>query len=227
MAKLIYIADDDDNIRNLIKSFLIKDGYDVEAFSDGEKLLTQFQTKEADLVILDVMMPGRDGFQIADVIRHSSKVPIIMLTARDTDTDFVMGISLGADDYITKPFSPMILVMKVKAMLRRVEIDSKEDSSFIEFEDIRIDSGKKMVYLKDEAVDLAPNEYALLKYLIENKDRAVSREELLDKVWGYSTIVETRVTDDTLKRLRKKIIYSDVNIETVWGFGFRLKKKEQ
>lgn len=226
MSKLIYIADDEDNIRNLISSFLTKEGYTVEAFSNGDELFKRFLEKQSDLVILDVMMPGRDGFEICNEIRRSSKVPIIMLTARDSDTDFVMGISLGSDDYITKPFSPMKLVMKVKAIFRRIELDIKEENNaLLEFEDIKIDSNKKEVKISNEIVDLAPNEYSLLKYLITNKDRAISREELLDKVWGYTTVVETRVTDDTLKRLRKKIVMSNVNIETVWGFGFRLKKK--
>ncbi len=226
MAKKIYIADDDQNIRKLIQGFLTKDGYEVEAFEDGEKLLDRFREKECDLVILDVMMPGRDGFMICDDLRRMSSVPIIMLTARDTDTDFVLGIQLGSDDYITKPFSPMTLTMKVRAIFRRIELDKgPSSSSELSYEDIVIHTDQKMVKVGGEPVDLAPNEYALLKYLIENKERAISREELLDKVWGYTTAVETRVTDDTLKRLRKKITDSAAIIETIWGFGFRLNRK--
>lgn len=227
MSKLIYIADDDANIRKLIEGFLVKEGYTVVAFPDGEKLLAQFKNTEADLVILDVMMPGRDGFMITEDIRRISTVPIIMLTARDTDTDFILGIQLGSDDYITKPFSPMTLTMKVRAIFRRIEMDKgTQAQTEVGFEDITINPEQKRVTVADQEVDLAPNEYALLKYLIENKDRAISREELLDKVWGYTTVVETRVTDDTLKRLRKKITNSQVLIETIWGFGFRLKKRE-
>lgn len=227
MSKLIYIADDDANIRKLIEGFLTREGYIVEAFSDGEQLLKQFKNAEADLVILDVMMPGRDGFMITEDIRKISTVPIIMLTARDTDTDFVLGIQLGSDDYITKPFSPMTLTMKVRAIFRRIEMDKGTPvQTELVFEDIRINTEQKLVVVGTQEVDLAPNEYALLKYLIENKERAISREELLDKVWGYTTVVETRVTDDTLKRLRKKITNSEVLIETIWGFGFRLKKRE-
>ncbi|MFZ2256976.1 MAG: response regulator transcription factor [Clostridiaceae bacterium] len=227
MAKLIYIADDDANIRKLIEGFLVKEGYTVRAFSDGETLLTEFKHTAADLVILDVMMPGRDGFMITEDLRKLSTVPIILLTARDTDTDFILGISLGSDDYITKPFSPMTLTMRVRAIFRRIDMDQRiQMQSEIEFEDITINLEQKRVTVADQEIDLAPNEYALLKYLIEHKERAISREELLDKVWGYTTVVETRVTDDTLKRLRKKIINSQVLIETIWGFGFRLKKRD-
>lgn len=225
MRKLIYIADDEDNIRKLILAVL-KEENDVIAFETGDELLETFKKVEPDLVILDVMMPGKDGFEISEEIRAISKVPIILLTARDTSLDFEKGINLGADDYITKPFKLNVLVMKVKALLRRVELDTESDSSgILSFEDIRIDLNKKTVYIKGKEIELAPNEYNLLTYLLKNKDRAVSREELLDKVWGYNTLVETRVTDDTLKRLRKKIIDSNVSILTVWGFGFRVKKK--
>lgn len=227
MSKLIYIADDDANIRKLIEGFLTREGYIVAAFPDGEALLEEFTKTEPDLVILDVMMPGRDGFMITEAIRRISTVPIIMLTARDTDTDFILGIQLGSDDYITKPFSPMTLTMKVRAIFRRIDMDKGPlAESELFFEDIRINTEQKRVTVADTEVDLAPNEFALLKYLIENKERAVSREELLDKVWGYTTVVETRVTDDTLKRLRKKITESQVVIETIWGFGFRLKKRD-
>lgn len=133
LEKLIYIADDDPNIRKLIQGFLSKEGYKVEAFPDGEALLEAFLRTPSDLVILDVMMPGRDGFMICEDIRKRSSVPIIMLTARDTDTDFVLGISLGSDDYITKPFSPMTLTMKVRAIFRRVRLDkiSEDETELI------------------------------------------------------------------------------------------------
>lgn len=226
MSKLIYIADDDTNIRNLIQGFLSRDGFQVEAFPDGEQLLKRFWEKPSDLVILDVMMPGRDGFLITEEIRRGSNVPIIMLTARDTDTDLVLGIQMGSDDYITKPFSPTTLTMKVRAMFRRIEMErGTSQPAELAFEDISINTGQKRVSIDGREVDLAPNEFALLKYLLENQERAISREELLDKVWGYAMAVETRVTDDTLKRLRKKIADSQVIIETVWGYGFRLKKR--
>jgi len=164
---------------------------------------------------------------ITQELRSISRVPIIILTAKTSDADFIAGITLGSDDYMTKPFSPMALVMKIRAMFRRVELD-REDQGVEQsvFLDIVIENQKKEVKVKGRTVDLAPNEYSLLKYLVDNQHRAVSRDELLDKVWGYATAVETRVTDDTMKRLRKKISDSDAQIETVWGFGFRLRKRD-
>ncbi|ALP90052.1 MULTISPECIES: response regulator transcription factor [Clostridium] len=231
MSKLIYIADDEDNIRYLVKTFLENTGYEVEDFNNGELLLEKFQIKPCDMVILDVMMPGSDGFEICKKIREESIVPIIMLTARDTDIDYITGITLGSDDYFTKPFSPMSLVMRVKAIFRRIEfehninIEKNIPISELKFGNITINLHNKIVTFKDENLDLTPNEYNLLKYLFENCERAVSREELLDKIWGYDSEVETRAADDTVKRLRKKISHTDVSIETVWGFGFRLKDK--
>lgn len=226
MSKLIYIADDDVNIRKLVRSFLERVGYTVETFPDGEMLLERFRKKESDLVILDVMMPGRDGFLITEPIRRESRVPIIMLTARDTETDLVLGIQMGSDDYLSKPFSPTTLNMKVRVLFRRIELDQGSPRrEELVFEDIKILPEQKRVTVADQEVDLAPNKFSLLEYLMMNQDRAVSRAELLDKVWGYTVAVETRVTDDTLKCLRRKIRGSSVIIETVWGFGFRLKKQ--
>lgn len=225
MKKTIYIADDESNIRNLVQTFLEREGYDVTAFSDGESLLRYFSTNPSDLVILDVMMPGRDGFFICSDLRKISNVPIVMLTARDSDADYISGLSLGSDDYFTKPFSPIKLVMKVKAIFRRAEADSKKtdhaDES-LHFEDISIMTKTKTALAGSEDLQLTPNEFSLITYLIMNQDRAVSRAELLDRIWGYETEVETRVADDTVKRLRKKLSRSHVAIKTVWGYGFRL-----
>lgn len=229
MRKRIYIADDEANIRNLVHTFLEREGYEVIPFSDGESLLRYFSTNPCDLVILDVMMPGRDGFFICSDIRKISDVPIIMLTARDSDADYIAGLSLGSDDYFTKPFSPIKLVTKVKAIFRRQEsnhIGSSSDDEVLCFEDIRIYPKTKTAYSDQDDLLLTPNELSLLTYLIINQDRAISRAELLDRIWGYETEVETRVADDTVKRLRKKLLSSNVIIKTVWGFGFRLQSKD-
>jgi len=228
MKKTIYIADDDGNIRNLVRTFLEREGYVVNAFEDGESLLRFFSTNPSDMVILDVMMPGRDGFFICNDIRKMSNVPIIMLTARDSDADYISGLSLGSDDYFTKPFSPVKLVSKVKAIFRRIDTEDDtphNDQGNISFEDIEIMTKTKIVTWNNEELQLTPNEYALLTYMILNKDRAVSRVELLDRIWGYETEVETRVADDTVKRLRKKLTKTNVIIKTVWGYGFRLHTK--
>ena len=230
MSKLIYIADDENNIRKLVKTFLENDGHIVKDFENGDLLLQEFNNKECDLVILDIMMPGSDGFEICTKIREKSTVPIIMLTARDSDIDYITGITLGSDDYFTKPFSPMALVMRVKAMFRRIDFEkvqnNKNESSILKFGDININTDTKTVYHFNNNIDLTPNEYNLLTYLFENKDRAISREELLNKVWGYDSEIETRAADDTVKRLRKKISQTNIIIETVWGFGFRLKENQ-
>ena len=228
MEKIIYIADDDDNIRNLLKQFLDREGFNCFGFETGDDLLKKFISDPCDLVILDVMMPGRDGFFICSEIRKISNVPIIMLTARDSDSDYIEGLIMGSDDYFTKPFSPVKLVTKVKSILQRREAvqNNKElDSSNLTFADISLNIKNKTATLKDQDLQLTPNEYALLSYLIINKDRAIPRMELLDKIWGYETEVETRVADDTVKRLRKKIVDSDAAISTVWGYGFRLENK--
>ena len=208
MSKLIYIADDETNIRNLVKTFLENDGHTVVAFENGDLLLEEFNKKECDLVILDIMMPGSDGFEICTNIRKKSIVPIIMLTARDSDLDYITGITLGSDDYFTKPFSPMALVMRVKAMFRRIDFEknqnNKNEDSELTFENITININNKIVSCNNSNIDVTPNEYNLLTYLFENKERAVSREELLNKVWGYDSEIETRAADDTVKRLRKK-----------------------
>ena len=230
MDKLIYIADDDDNIRNLIKTFLERENFNVIGFPTGDDLLARFKDSPCDMVILDVMMPGHDGFYILKEIRAMSNVPIIMLTARDSDADYIQGLDDGSDDYFTKPFSPVKLVTKVKSILRRrddIEGAESKDENLYAFADIKINKKTKETTLKGEPLALTPNEYALLTYLIDNKDRAVPRAELLDKIWGYETEVETRVADDTVKRLRKKISKSDAKISTIWGYGFRLVTKDE
>lgn len=227
--KSIYIADDDENIRSAIKTFLENEGYTVTAFENGDMLLAFFKNNSCDLIILDVMMPGSDGFAICKEIRIISTVPIIMLTARDTDLDYATGLSLGSDDYFTKPFSAMSLVMRVKAIFRRIEFEKQStanDTETLFFGNISIDTKNKEVSTSGETLMLTPNEYDLLIYLFENSDRAVSRDELLENIWGYQTEIETRATDDTVRRLRKKIENSNVLIEAVWGFGFKLKVRD-
>ncbi len=232
MCKKIYVADDESNIRIALKTFLESDGYKVSDFETGDKLYEYFIREPADLVILDIMMPGSSGFDICTKIRSISNVPIIMLTARDSDLDCATGLSLGSDDYFTKPFSAMSLVMRVKAIFRRIEFD-KQDAGISEkndgltFSDITIVPRSKTAFIGTEPLDLTPNEFKVLTYLIEHRDKAVSREELLSKIWGFETEVETRAADDTIHRLRKKICPSRLRIDTVWGFGFRIKEREQ
>lgn len=231
MNETIYIAEDEENIRETVKTFLESEGYLVKDFPNGDLLFDAFQEQQCDLVILDVMMPGSSGFDITRNIREISSVPIILLTAKDSDLDYATGINLGSDDYFTKPFSAIALNMRVKAMLRRVKMDQqfhKEDTQdTYKMGDIQIDQKTMQVKQKNQVIELTPNEYQLFLYLIKNKDRAVSREELLDRIWGYGKEIETRACDDTVRRLRKKIDQSKVKIETVWGFGFALKETDK
>ena len=227
--KLIYIADDEPNIKDLIRSFLEKENYDVQAYDNGDDLFKAFNKKKSDLVILDIMMPGTDGLTICNKIRQTSDVPIIILTARDSDVDYLAGLTLGSDDYFTKPVSPMKLVARVKAIFRRIEMDKKAPvNQFLNYSDIEINLASKIVVNKSrngEEIQLTPNEFNLLVYLMENQNRAVPRDELLDKIWGFASEIETRVADDTVKRLRKKLTETNLIVDTVWGFGFRLKEK--
>ena len=226
--KLIYIADDEDNIRQVVKTFLISDGYDVDDFPTGDLLLERFNQVPCDLVILDVMMPGKDGFSVCSELRNVSTVPIILLTARDTENDFAMGLGLGSDDYITKPFSAMALLMRVRAIFRRIEYESKKYSTAEEkaqkVGNLSLDEGQRRILCDDRPLPLTPTEYEVLKYLMQHANQAVSRDELLTAVWGFEASVETRATDDTVRRLRQKLEGTGVNIAAVWGYGFRLEE---
>lgn len=224
--KLIFIADDEVNICNIIKSFLVKEGYDVETFNDGATIFEAFNKKPADMLIIDIMMPEMDGFSLCMSIRQKSNVPIIIVSAKDTEPDKIAGLTLGSDDYLTKPFSPLELIARVKSIFRRIELDSAHTAGnqTVKISDIVIKPDAKLVECGGKSVGLTGMEFSLLYYLIENKNRAVSRGELLDKLWGFENEVETRATDDMMKRIRKKLsdAGSMLKIETVWGFGFKI-----
>lgn len=228
MGKLIYIADDEKNIRELITCFLKNDGFEVNAFENGDDLLAAFLEKPADMIILDIMMPGTDGLTICSKIREQHNVPIIMVSARDSELDRITGITMGSDDYLAKPFSPMELVARVKAIFRRIDFDKGNANTAAElvYGDLMIDSHNKLAQINGVPIDFTPTELALMIYLITNKERAVSREELLKNVWQFDFDVDTRATDDVVKRLRKKLQTSNVKISAVWGFGFRLELEE-
>ena len=225
-TKTIYIADDDDNIRQVIKTFLLSDGFAVEDFPTGDLLLARFRESPTELVILDVMMPGSDGFTICTELRKISTVPIIMLTARDSENDFAMGLGLGSDDYITKPFSAMALLMRVRAIFRRIDFESQKHAApaaqTLTVGTLSLDEEGRHILKEGKPLALTPTEYEVLRYLMLHAGQAVSREELLTEIWGFETAVETRATDDTVRRLRQKLDGSGVSIAAVWGYGFRL-----
>lgn len=224
--KLIYVADDEVNICNIIKSFLIKEGYEVEAFHDGRSILEAFNKRPADMLIIDIMMPEIDGFSLCSSIRQKSRVPIVIVSAKDTDPDKIAGLTLGSDDYLTKPFSPMELIARVKSIFRRIDLDKATtgNNQCIDIFDIRMNPNTKQAEFNGKSIGLTGMEFNLLYYLSVNKNRAVSRSELLDKVWGFECEVETRATDDMIKRIRRKLADagSILKIDTVWGYGFKI-----
>src|SRR5471030_1111517 len=227
--KLIYIADDEINICTIIKSFLVKEGFDVEIFTDGLSIFDAFNEKQADMLILDIMMPEIDGYALCSLIRIKSSVPIIIVSAKDTEPDKITGLKLGGDDYLTKPFSPLELIARINSIFRRIELDKVNinDNQIVTIADILINLDNKQVEVNGRSLSLTVMELSLLHYLIKNKNKAISRSELLDKVWGFENKVETRATDDMIKRIRKKLsdAGSVLNIHTIWGFGFTIQDK--
>ncbi|WP_462427280.1 response regulator transcription factor [Fusobacterium varium] len=215
--KKILVVDDEWKIRKLIKDYLVREGYSVDEAGDGEEGLELFFQTTYDIVILDIMMPKIDGWSVCRKIREESQVPIIMLTARADESDQLFGFELETDEYMIKPFNPKLLVAKVKALLRR---DGKiVDKTYLEFGDLIIDTSKRVVKLGDVILELTPKEYDLLYFFIENKGLALSREKILNSVWGWDYFGDSRTVDTHIKRLRKKI--GDNFIQTVRGFGYK------
>jgi len=227
MSKLIYIADDDKNIRDLIAGFLKNDGFEAEVFENGDALLKAFLIKPADMLILDIMMPGTDGLTLCAKIRTQNNVPIIIVSARDSEVDRITGITIGSDDYLVKPFSPVELVARVHAIFRRMQIDKElVKENVLKYGDINVNQSERTAAVGGEKLELTPTEYLLIVYLMQNSGRAVPREELLKNVWRFDADIDTRATDDVVKRLRKKLKDSKVRITSVWGFGFKLELDE-
>jgi DNA-binding response OmpR family regulator len=226
MTKTIYIADDEQNIRDLIYLFLTNEGFNVTAFANGDDLLQAFLHKPADMVILDIMMPGTDGLSLCTQIRSCSNTLIIIVSARDSEIDRITGITLGSDDYLTKPFSPMELVARAKALFRRLELDTGTGiaAEILRSGNFKINVAARKAEIDGSPFEMTPTELALMVYLLKNNNRAVSREELLKNVWKFDFEVDTRATDDVVKRLRKKLTAAGagIKINSVWGYGFQL-----
>lgn len=229
MQKSIYVADDEKNIRELIMSFLENEGFEVKTFEDGQALYDAFMSEPADMLIIDIMMPKMDGLSLCTKIRAQYNVPIIIVSARDSELDRITGITIGSDDYLVKPFSPIELVARVKAIFRRMQFDQGlyETNQLLSYGDLTISVDKRTAKCKAKPLDLTPTEFALMVYLFENQERAISRDELLKNVWKFDFEVDTRATDDVVKRLRKKLQCSNVKISAVWGYGFKLELEDQ
>lgn len=228
MKASIYIADDEKNIRDVITKFLESDGYSVSAFENGDLLMQAFLKKPAQLVILDIMMPGTDGLTICKQLREITNVPIIMLSAKDTEFDYVQGITIGGDDYLTKPFRPTTLLMRVHSLLRRMDMNNpkatEDKPQSLTVGNLEFNAPANTVYCNGKAIGFSQTELKMLTYMLKNTEKAYSKEELLEKIWGFETQVETRVTDETLRRIRRKLSLagSNVSVETIWGYGYKI-----
>ena len=225
--KLIYICDDDKNISELIKMYLENDNFMVETYDSAEKLLNAIKKKEPNLITLDIMLPGMDGFDALVKIREKSEVPIILVSAKDQEVDKVRGFNEGSDDYIVKPFMPLELVARVKNVLRRSEKAPTKKivkpKAVYEFSNMKIDTGTMQIFINKKPVNFTNIEYKFLAYMFEKQKEAVTKKDILADVWGYEED-DNRVIDDLLKRLRKKLDdnKAKISIETIWGVGYRL-----
>lgn len=225
MEKLtILVVDDESRMRKLIKDFLTREKYNVIEAEDGKEALDIFyDRKDIDLIILDVMMPRVDGWEVCREIREYSDVPIIMLTAKGEEKDELQGFKLGVDEYISKPFSPKVLVARVEAVLRRTNII---DLEAVEVGGIYIDKTAHLVKIDEKVIDLSYKEFELLSYFIKNEDVALSREKILNNVWNYDYFGDARTIDTHVKKLRNKLADKGKYIKTIWGLGYKFEVEE-
>ena len=223
----ILIVDDDENIANLISLYLTKECYETRIEHDGQSALDAFKEYAPNLILLDIMLPGLDGYEVCREIRRESKVPIIMLSAKTEVFDKVLGLDLGADDYIIKPFDSKELVARVKAVLRRyteapAPVEKKPDEKRVEYKDLIINLSNYEVIYKGKPVEMTPREIELLYFLASSPNQVFTREQLLDHIWGYEYAGDTRTVDVHIKRIREKIADTDQwSIGTVWSVGYR------
>ena len=230
----ILIVDDDNNIAELISLYLIKECFDAQIVNDGEAALEEFNTYKPDLILLDLMLPGIDGYQVCREVRKKSDVPIIMLSAKGEVFDKVLGLELGADDYMIKPFDSKELVARVKAILRRtkkstpeIAPSSKDQGEHVDFPNLSINLTNYSVVYMGKSVDMPPKELELLYFLASSPNQVFTREQLLDHIWGYEYAGDTRTVDVHIKRIREKIHDTDSwSIATVWSIGYKFSYKK-
>lgn len=220
----ILVVDDEARMRKLIKDFLVQKGYHIIEAEDGEKALEIFEQNKnkIDLILLDVMMPKLDGWSVLRQIRQESKVPIMMLTARGEEQDELFGFELGVDEYISKPFSPKILVARVEAILKRIKGDVNK---VVDYGGITIDSEGRTVKVDGKQIELSLREYELLKYLVDNQNIALSRDKILNNVWNYDYYGDSRTIDSHIKKIRHKLGKKGKYIETMRGVGYKFEVK--
>ena len=220
----IFIVDDEKRMRTLIRDFLVVKNFKIIEAADGEEALEIFEEKmdNIDLVLLDVMMPKVDGWTVLRNIRQKSKVPVIMLTARSEEQDELFGFELGVDEYISKPFSPKILVARIEAILKRTNVEKEEKR---EYDGILIDESGRTVSVDGKKIDLSLREYELLKYLLDNENVALSRDKILNNVWNYDYYGDSRTIDSHIKKIRHKLGKKGKYIETIRGIGYKFEVK--
>ena len=222
MARVL-VVDDEKLIVKGIRFSLEQDGYEVDCAYDGDEALERAKEREYDVVLLDVMLPGHDGFEVCQTIREFSEMPIIMLTAKDQEQDELLGFELGVDEYISKPFSPKILVARVEAILRRTVQTEGEQ---IEAGGIVMDVGGHHVSIDGKSINLSYKEFELLQYFMSNQGRALTRESILNQVWNYDYFGDARTIDTHVKKLRNKLGEKGSYIHTIWGMGYKFEVEE-
>lgn len=227
----ILVVDDDVNICELLRLYLEKEGYTVSIVNDGESAVKSFGEIQPDLMLLDIMLPRLDGWQVCREIRKFSDKPIIMLTAKGETFDKVLGLELGADDYIVKPFEPKELIARIKAVLRRFEGQQApvEENGDLEFKGLKISRETYEVYLDDKKIEMPPKEFELLYFLAKNKNKVYTRDQLLDEIWGYEFFGDSRTVDVHIKRIREKLESENKNwqLKTVWGVGYKFETEDK
>lgn len=223
MLTKILVIDDDPNITDLLKMYLEKEGYEVKTAADGQEGLTTFKMYEPDLVLLDVMLPRKDGLQICREIRDHSSKPVIMISAKGETFDKVLALELGADDYIVKPLDMKEVFARVKAVLRRYAKHDTSDGELIKFDNLEISLQKYELRVKGKIVDVPPKELELIYFLASNYNHVFTRDQLLDKVWGFDYLGDSRTVDVHIKRLREKLEGASTawNLKTIWGVGYK------
>lgn len=226
-TETVLVVDDEPNIVDLARLYLEQDGFNVIVATDGEQALALIADESPDLVVLDLMLPKIDGWDVCRQVRADSDLPILMLTARDDDVDKIVGLELGADDYLTKPFNPRELVARIKAILRRASPKPRSASRTLQIGDMTIDTGAYEVTVGGQMISLRAKEFDLLLALAEHQGQVLSREQLLDLVWGFDFYGQTRTVDVHVANLRSKLESGTVSIETVWGVGYKLTSVSQ
>jgi len=222
-------VEDEQKIQQVIKDYFTLDGFEIICASDGLEGLDLYEDYAPDLVILDVMLPGMDGWSVLKRIRKNSDVPVIMLTARSDDDDKLMGFELRADEYVTKPFSPRVLVARAKILLMRVEgtivSNNKLNTVDLTYNGIKLEPQMREVYVDDHYIELSKKEYEILHFFMKNPSRVLTRQSILDEVWGYEYFGDERVVDTHIKKLRKKLADRAYAVKTIFGVGYKFEVK--